>query len=132
MLKILLQRQYHLLFEQKTCKDNHNNLNFIKEKLIPEFNQNKENKQSLPEIRCEVYCDSMFDAYIYILINQLQSVTHNNGIKEEFNYSYSKSLQQSSDSQDYKDISVFEVQKTNYRGRKYMRTGDEHSNFKRN
>ena len=40
-------------------------------------------------------------------------MTHYGGIKED--YSYRKSLQQSFDSQDYKETSVREVQKYNYR-----------------
>ena len=59
-----------------------------------ELNQDIEIKQSLPEIRFEVYSDSLTDSYIYLSMNQLQILTQNNGIKEKYKYSYSKSLQQ--------------------------------------
>ena len=47
----------------------------------------------LSEMKYEVYADSMTDAYICLSLNQLQSLIHNNGIKEKYKYSYSKSLQ---------------------------------------
>ena len=83
-----------------------------------ELNQNIRIEQSLSEMKYEVYSDSMTEAYIYLSLNQSQSLKHNNGIKDMYKYSYSKSLQQNSDSQDYKETANREVQKTNYKSRR--------------
>ena len=59
-----------------------------------ELNQGIRIERSLSEMKCEVYFDSMTDAYICLSLSQLQSLTHNGGVKEKYKYSYSKSLQQ--------------------------------------
>ena len=40
---------------------------------------------------------------ICLSLSQLQSLTHNGGVKWKYKYSYSKSLQQNSDSQQQKE-----------------------------
>ena len=79
-----------------------------------------------------MYFDSRSGAYIHISMNHFQSLTHYDGIKEELKYFCTKSLQQSFNSQDYKESSEREAEKTNYKRRKCTRTDDEHSNFRRN
>ena len=56
------------------------------------MNQDIEIKQSLPEIRCEVYSDSTYQTYIHISMN-LQSLKHNESINEKFTVNYHKKLQ---------------------------------------
>ena len=45
-------------------------------------------------MKYEEYFASVTDAYICLSLSQLQSLTHNGGVKEKYKYSYSKSLQQ--------------------------------------
>ena len=54
------------------------------QEVIHELNQKIKIKQSLPDIVCEVYSDSMTDAYIYLSMNHLQCLTNNDGINEKF------------------------------------------------
>ena len=74
------------------------------QEVYHELNQNIKIKQSLSEIRYEVYSDSITEAYIHLSMNW-QSLTPNDDINEKFKSSHGNFLKISFESQDCKETS---------------------------
>ena len=71
---------------QKALKPEFYQVNIDKKyiKINYDLNQDIKIEQSLLEISCEAYSDSITFAYIYLSMTHLQGLTHNGSVKEKF------------------------------------------------